>query len=107
MTLLLAITTLFFILRMAPGDPVEKILGPEASREDVAKYTEQLGLSKPVLTQYYLFLEDIVQGDLGNSLFKNRSVKELLVDRMPPTIWLAFISIFFSFFIAFRATTSF
>ncbi len=92
-TIFLAVTAIFFILRMSPGDPIEKILGPEATHQELSKYREQLGLHLPVSEQYVTYLKGIVKGDMGKSLFKKKDVSMLLKNHMGPTISLALISI--------------
>jgi peptide/nickel transport system permease protein len=97
-TLLLSLTTLFFLIRLAPGDPIERVLGPEASELEINSFREQLGLNESLLNQFLQFLNGLFTGDLGQSLFKNRSVKEMLFEHVPPTIILAFLSVFIAFF---------
>lgn len=98
-TIFLAVTSLFFVIRLAPGDPVEKILGPEASYEEIISLKSQLGLDKGVAEQYVTFMSDILTGNMGVSLFKKKEVVALLQEHMPPTIALALISVFLSAFI--------
>ena len=93
LTIFLAVTAIFFILRMTPGDPIEKILGPEATEQEVFKYREQLGLHLPVIKQYGNYLVGLVKGDMGVSLFKRKDVMNLLEVHMKPTITLAMIAI--------------
>lgn len=95
-TVFLAITTVFFVFRLAPGDPVERILGPEASVQEIMKYREVLGLNLPISHQYFNFLKDATRGDFGQSLYSKKLVIDLLKIHMPPTFILALISIFIS-----------
>lgn len=95
-TLIIAMTTLFFALRLAPGNPVERLLGPEAKQEEIDKYTKDLGLDLPLIVQYKNFAKGIVQLDLGTSFYSKKSVVELLTEKMQPTLLLAFLSIFLS-----------
>lgn len=92
-TIFLAVTSLFFVIRFSPGDPVEKILGPEASFEEIKLLREQLGLDKSSLEQYGAFLKSIIKGEMGDSLFKKSSVISLLKSHLPPTMIIAFFSI--------------
>lgn len=98
-TIFLAVTSLFFIIRLAPGDPVEKILGPEASYQEIVTLKSQLGLDKSLAEQYIKFISDICTGKMGTSLFKKREVTELLTEHMPPTIALALISVLIAAFL--------
>lgn len=95
-TLVIAMTTLFFALRLAPGNPVERLLGPEAKQEEIDKYTKDLGLDLPLVIQYKNFAKGLVQLDLGNSFYSKKSVVELLSEKMQPTLLLAFLSILLS-----------
>ena len=68
------VTIVFVIVRIAPGDPAAVMLGPEATPQDVAALRTRLGLDRPLLVQYALFLGQLVRGDLGESIFLNRPV---------------------------------
>lgn len=92
-TIFLAVTALFFVIRLAPGDPVEKILGPEATFEEITILRSQLGLDKPLHFQYINFIKDVGTGNLGESLYKKEEVTGLLKKHMPPTIILALVSV--------------
>ncbi|WP_417335240.1 ABC transporter permease [Halobacteriovorax marinus] len=92
-TIFVAVTAIFIVLRATPGDPVEKVLGAEAKAEEIVKYRKQLGLDQPILIQYKNYLVGVVTGDMGESLFKKREVKDLISKHMGPTIVLAFISV--------------
>ncbi len=95
-TLIFAISTIFFALRLTPGDPVERLLGPEAKVEEVNKYRTQLGLDQSLVRQYGNFLKGVFAFDLGKSFFKKKDVVELLSKRMKPTMTLALLSILLS-----------
>jgi peptide/nickel transport system permease protein len=98
-TIFLAILFIFIVIRMAPGDPVERILGPNASFEEITKYRDQLNLNGPILIQLKEYLLNIVKGDFGKSLFKNKDVIVLLKNHFPPTLFIAFFSISISLLI--------
>jgi len=95
-TMFLAVSAIFVILRATPGDPVEKILGPEAKQEEIVKYRKQLGLDKSLPVQYKNYLLGIVSGEMGKSLFKKKDVTVLIKKHMSPTIILAFLSVGFA-----------
>ncbi|EQC46300.1 ABC transporter, permease protein [Bacteriovorax sp. BSW11_IV] len=95
-TIVLGVSILFFIIRLSPGDPIERILGPEASLEDINHYRTQLGLDRPMLAQYISFITSVFRGDLGTSLFKKKDVFDLLKVHMQPTLVLALLSVFIS-----------
>jgi peptide/nickel transport system permease protein len=78
----------FFVIRLLPGNPAELLLGYERTEETVAALTKQLGLDKPILTQYLLYLERLAHGDLGHSYFTGEAVATDLVRRVPATLEL-------------------
>ncbi len=92
-TMFMAMTLIFFVIRLSPGDPVETILGQRASLEELNKVREQLGLHLTLKDQYIHFLSSVMKGDLGKSLFGNKDVWALLKERSIPTITLAFLSV--------------
>ena len=97
-TIYIALTAIFFVLRLTPGDPVERILGPEASEVEVERIREQLGLNETLGVQYLNYLKGLPTGNMGKSLFKNQDVFEMLLFHIPPTMVIAFISVSLAFF---------
>ncbi|PUE46392.1 peptide ABC transporter [Limnohabitans sp. 2KL-1] len=79
----------FLILRLTPGDPAAVIAGNNATNEDINRIREQLGLTKPLLTQFGIWLSGVVQGDLGYSFYLGKPVTELIAQRIEPTLSLA------------------
>ena len=79
----------FLILRLTPGDPAAVIAGNNATNEDIYRIREQLGLTKPLITQFMIWLGNVVQGDLGYSFYLNKPVTELIAQRIEPTLSLA------------------
>jgi peptide/nickel transport system permease protein len=80
-----AASLIFLIVRVAPGDPVTIMLGPDASREQVAELTTRLGLDQPLLTQYFGYLADVVRLDFGDSYRLNALAMEAVTERLPAT----------------------
>mgnify|MGYP003639355284 FL=1 len=93
-------TAAFFCLRLSPGDPVERILGAQARPEQIELYRTSLGLDLPMMTQYKVFLTNLVQLDWGKSLFKDKTVLELIREAMVPTATLAIIAVSLAFIFA-------
>lgn len=79
----------FLILRLTPGDPAAVIAGNNATNEDIDRIREQLGLTQPLLTQFTIWLGNVLQGDLGYSFYLNKPVTELIAQRIEPTLSLA------------------
>ena len=74
------------------GDPVDNMLGQERTQADIERLRQQLGLDRPFIVQYWLFLEQAVQGNFGLSYRQGRPVAEILMERLPATLELAFVS---------------
>src|SRR3712207_753532 len=76
------------MVRAIPGDPAQLLLGQLATQERVEELRESMGLDKPVIVQYGLFLKNAVQGDLGDSIVTGRPVTTELLVRFPATLEL-------------------
>lgn len=87
----------FILIRLIPGDPVLLLIGERGA--DPAVYLEMqknLGLDKPLLTQYFSFLKNAVQFDLGTSIVSKNSVWNEFIERFPATVELGVVALFFS-----------
>jgi peptide/nickel transport system permease protein len=80
---------IFSMVRLLPGDPAFLILGDRATEESTARLREQLGLNEPLPTQYWLFVSGLARGDFGDSLLYRQPVKNLVMKRVPVSIFLA------------------
>ena len=85
---LLAVSLIIFILSRSAGDPVSLMLDEYSTQEDIDRMMAKLGTDKPYYQQYFLFLRDAVQGDLGNSIKEGRPVRDVILDRLPATLYL-------------------
>lgn len=92
----------FFFIRLTPGDPVDIMLGRSAavSQREIEQLRHQFHLDEPLQVQLGYFLGDAVRGDLGYSYIRNKSVVDLLAERLPATIELTLGSLFISLLIA-------
>ena len=88
-----AATLTFFLIHLVPGDPVDAMLGPQASSEDRAHLTHELGLDRPLADQYVDYLTRLLHGDLGRSLVSRLPVASELLARVPATIELATVAL--------------
>ncbi len=79
----------FFLLRLAPGDPAAIIAGDDATVTQIAAIRAKLGLDRPVLEQFGLWVLGMLQGDFGTSIFSNLPVSRLIAQRVEPTLALA------------------
>jgi peptide/nickel transport system permease protein len=78
----------FFLIHLVPGDPARTILGNQATPARVALVRHAWGLDRPLPVQYEKFMARIVHGDLGSSLFYDVPAGRLVLQRLPPTLWL-------------------
>jgi peptide/nickel transport system permease protein len=88
-TLFGALTLVFALIHLIPGDPVEVMLGETAGAVDKQQLRHSLGLDQPVLAQYQKFLVGLGRADLGQSLFEQATVRALIQARLPATLELA------------------
>jgi peptide/nickel transport system permease protein len=79
----------FFVLRLIPGDPTTVMLGTHWTPARAAHLRENLGLNKPIWDQYYLFMNHLFHGNLGDSVYYRAAVSHLITQRLPVTLWLA------------------
>jgi ABC-type dipeptide/oligopeptide/nickel transport system permease component len=79
----------FAIIRLVPGDPARNILGTsDATPALIARLNSQLGLDRPVVTQYWIWAGDVLRGNFGYSYSQKQSVSSLLAQNIPPTLEL-------------------
>lgn len=78
----------FALIKAAPGGPVAVYHNPNLKAEDIERIEEKLGLNDPLHVQYIKWLQNVAQGDLGNSFVTHRPVVEELADRIPNTLYL-------------------
>src|SRR5438876_10719478 len=78
----------FFLVHLIPGDPAATILGIHATPRAVALLHQQWGLDRPLASQYWLFLDRLAHGNLGQSIFYGGSVTSLVLSHLPPPLWL-------------------
>jgi peptide/nickel transport system permease protein len=87
---LIGITIIVFvILSLIPGDPATAILGSYATPENVARLNAQLGLDRPLVQRYFIWLGNLLQGDLGRSFSLNRPVIDEILERFNATLILS------------------
>lgn len=87
-TLLLVSAVVFVLLRLMPGDPAVVLAGQDASPELVADLRARLGLDRPIVVQYGLYLDRVLHGDLGRSIRSKQPVAEEIATRLPATLVL-------------------
>ena len=98
--LLIAIPTIFgvtlvvfTVIQVTPGDPAAIAAGPVASDEQIEELRQRLGLDKPIIVQYFNWISNAAQGDLGRSIQFRRPVTEQIVDKAGNTALLVFTAV--------------
>lgn len=86
----------FSLTRLSPGDPAAIIAGDNATTEQIEKIRNRLGLDQPLLVQFGRWSWNILQGDLGISIFTNTPVSGLIAQRLEPTFSLTFVTLVFA-----------
>jgi peptide/nickel transport system permease protein len=78
----------FFMIHLIPGDPARTILGIHATPKAIAILHREWGLNRPLISQYLLFLDRILHGNLGPSLYYGVPATTIILQRLPATLWL-------------------
>lgn len=86
----------FVLIRLLPGDPARVMAGAFAYEETIASLTKQMGLDKPILEQFVIYIQNVFKGDLGRSIFTSSDVLDDLLKRFPATFELITLSIIFA-----------
>jgi peptide/nickel transport system permease protein len=92
----LAMSLLVFCGVYAIGNPIDVLISPDATQEIRDRVIAQYGLDQPLWTQYFTFLGNLLQGDFGRSFVYNMPVNELILSRLPATLELTLIAVFFA-----------
>jgi peptide/nickel transport system permease protein len=78
----------FFMIHLIPGDPAATILGIHATPARVAILHREWGLDRPLVSQYWLFMDRLFHGNLGQSLYYGTGARAIIFARIPATLWL-------------------
>lgn len=100
-TLLGTLTLVFFLVHLVPGDAVEVMLGETASSADKEALRRELGLDRPLWSQYFSFLRGVASGDLGRALAQQGTVADLIIMRFPATLQLTVAAMAVALLVAF------
>ncbi len=87
------ITLVFLLIHLVPGDPVEAMLGESATPTDLEALRHSLGLDQPLLTQWWQYITNLAHGNLGQSLYTREPISDMLLERFPATLELAFFGL--------------
>jgi peptide/nickel transport system permease protein len=100
-----ALTLVFLLIHLVPGDPIEVMLGETASAADKEELRRSLGLDQPLMLQYQRFFTGVLSGDLGSSLYEQSRVSDLIRARLPATIELTLCAMAVAVAISFPVAT--
>src|SRR3712207_9300126 len=95
-TLLFVSLAIFLILEVLPGDPAAIMLGTAAREDTLAALRQELGLDRPALERYLLWVGGLLQGDLGTSITYRMPVATLVAERLAVTVPLSLLAILLS-----------
>ena len=88
-----AVSIVFVVLRLIPADPALLILGSDATQDEITALRTQMGLDRPIIAQYGIFLTDLLRFDFGDSYRLQRDAMSLVLERLPATLELAFTAL--------------
>ena len=100
LALFVLILLVFFMSRLS-GDPIALFVGHDGSEEDIQRIRESYGLDRPLYEQVAIYVGNLAKGDLGNSIRSGTPVTELLAQRLPASLFLAAVTMFFVVVIGF------
>lgn len=86
----------FLLIHIMPGDPAAAMLGLDARPEQIQALRHELWLDRPFLVQYIHWIDNLVHGDLGDSLMYRDPISSVLAQRLPITLYLAFLAFILS-----------
>jgi peptide/nickel transport system permease protein len=89
----------FALIHLAPGDPVRTMLGQHATQQEIDEIRAKYGLDQPLYVQYFIWLGDVLKGDLGRSILSHEQVTTEIASRFPNTIELAIAAMIFAILI--------
>lgn len=96
-------TLVFFMLQIIPGDPIILMLGEDYTPEAADQLRNKLGLDEPIYVQYFKWVGNVVQGDLGRSTATGETVSDAIRSSLPKTMSIAVVSFAIAILIAFPA----
>lgn len=90
----------FILMKLAPGDPLQAYITPQMSPDDIERIRKSMGLDQPVFVQYFKWLINALQGNLGYSLVSHRPVITVILERIPNTLLITVGALVLSILIA-------
>ena len=91
---------IFSVLRLTPGDPAAIVAGDGATVQQIEAIRHHMGLDRPIPVQFVTWISDVLRGDFGTSLISGLPVKDMIVDRMGPTIAITLYTVIYTLLIS-------
>ncbi|HRL11572.1 MAG TPA: ABC transporter permease, partial [Aggregatilineales bacterium] len=91
------VTILFLLFRLAPGNPLTAYIDTTFSAEQQATIMARFGLDRPLIEQYFVYLGNLLRGDLGDSFRLGGTVMEAILAVLPNTLYLSFASLILAY----------
>lgn len=90
----------FILMQMAPGDPLQAYITPQMDPNDIERIRKSMGLDQPIIVQYFKWLINATQGNLGYSLVNHRPVIQVILERIPNTLIITLTALIISILVA-------
>jgi peptide/nickel transport system permease protein len=87
----------FLIMQLAPGNPLQTMIDPRISPEEMRQAEQSMGMDRPAILQYFTWLAQLLRGNLGYTIRTGQSVSGLILDRLPATLYLTMSAFVLSF----------
>ncbi|WP_020592772.1 ABC transporter permease [Kiloniella laminariae] len=99
-TFILVMIIIFLLVRLLPGDPAIAMADAKATEAQLEALRQRLGLNEPLWTQFFYFVRNVLAGDLGQSILLKAPVADVILERLPVTVFLTLYAVLFSILIA-------
>lgn len=90
----------FLLMQMAPGDPLQAYITPQMNPDDIERIRKSMGLDQPIIVQYFKWLINALQGNLGYSMVSHRPVIQVILERIPNTLLITLTALVISILVA-------
>ena len=98
--LLVVAVLVFLMLRMVPGDPAVVLAGDTATPEQILQIRERMGLERPIVVQFGIWMGNLLRGDFGESYFFRMQVADLILQRLEPTLAIGLAALLLAVIVA-------
>lgn len=99
LVLWVVVTLLFLLFRLAPGNPLVAYIDPTFTEEQQEELLQRFGLDKPLSTQYFIYLGNLLRGDFGDSFFQRKPANDIIFEVLPNTLYLTISALVLAYII--------